>query len=296
MSVAQPALPAASAIVEAPTAPLKKLSPQTEKVLSGVPSGINTPAAQPATKVSLDRTVPSAQTLQVSATKKLDVYEANGIKISVRRPGLDTTYELNRAYTAFSGGDTNTAIDIYKNILNADPLNQDALFALASIYHRQGELDKARPLYATLLKNYPNNQAGLSNFLTLVSDESPQEAVAELARLEQRNPDFSPIPAQEGLLLYKLGYQTEAHDKMLRAIELAPDNLTYKYNLAIMLDKSGNYPEAADLYRALIEAKVRGAMVPAPLPVMQKRLDFIVTAMTQAQVNKIPQAVVPATH
>jgi tetratricopeptide (TPR) repeat protein len=282
------------AVAEAPAAP--KLSPQTEKVLSHVPSHIDTVPKGKTTNIALDRTSPAAQSLVLDKKDKVDSYEAAGIKIAVRRPGLDTNFELNRAFTALEGGDSSTAIEIYKNILSVEPTNQDALFALASIYHRQGQFDKARPLYASLIDHYPNNRAGLSNFLALVADESPQEALAELERLEQRNPDFSPIPAQEAIVLHKLGYVPEASDTMLRAIELAPDILTYKYNLAILLDGAGDYAGAADLYRLLIDASMRGAAIPAPAATLQKRLNFIATATTSAQANATPIVQPPLAH
>jgi tetratricopeptide (TPR) repeat protein len=143
-----------------------------------------------------------------------------------------------------------------------------------------GDLDRARPYYAHLLKVNPNHREGLNNFLALVSAEAPQEALAELERLEQRNPDFSPIPAQQAALLSKNGYADQAREKMLRAIDLAPDNLTYKYNLAVMLDKQGNYTDASALYRLLIDASLKGQKIPAPLETIQKRLNFITAAET----------------
>jgi Flp pilus assembly protein TadD len=176
------------------------------------------------------------------------------------------------------GGDSAQAIDTYKNILSTEPTNEDALFGLASTYHRLGNLESARPYYGRLLKINPTHREGLNNFLALVSDESPQEALAELERLEQRNPDFSPIPAQQSLVLAKLGYADQAREKILRAIELSPDNLTYKYNLAVMLDKQGRYADAGALYRLLIDASLKGQKIPASLDILQKRLNFITTA------------------
>ncbi len=267
-----------SVVPAASTAPLSR---DTKAILSHIPSKLDTARPGKGGKFNVNRVTPDLADLQIK--NKVDAYEASGIKISVRRPGLDTNYELNKAFTELSGGDSEKAIEVYKNILSTEPKNQDALFGLASLYHRQGQLDKARGYYATLLKNNPNHRDGLNNFLALVSDESPQEALAELVRLEQRNPDFSPIPAQQALVLNKLGYTAEARSKMLRAIELNPDNLTYKYNLAIMLDSQGNYAEASDLYRLLINASNRGETIPASAETLQKRLNFIATAMTIAR-------------
>lgn len=274
-----PVVPVAvAAPVQLPKA--EGLTTETKTILSSVPSQIDSPKPSKAETVALQRVNPAAEAIK-GKEDKADVYEASGIKISVRRPGLDTNYELNRAYNALASGDTQTAIETYKAVLSTEPQNADALFGLASLYHRQGDIAKARPLYGVLLKNYPNHREGLNNFLVLVGDESPQEALAELERLEQRNPNFSPIPMQQALLLNKLGFVVEARNKMLRAIELAPDNLTYKYNLAIMLDRQGNYDEAANLYRLLISAVQRGGVVPASLETMQKRLNYIATISTE---------------
>lgn len=260
-----------------PYAP-EQLSEDSKKILSKIPSRIDTPKSSKGGKLGISRMSPELQTL--AKEPKVDTFDAAGISIKVRRSGLDTGFELNRAYTALMGGETTQAIEIYKNILSTEPKNQDALFALGAIHQRQGEIEKARPYYSQLLEVNPNHREGLNNFLALISDESPQEALAELGRLEDRNPDFSPIPAQQAVLLGKLGYFDEACNKMLRAMELAPENLTYKYNLAVMLDRHGNYVDAANIYRQLISASLRGESIPATTETLQKRLNFIATAAT----------------
>lgn len=269
--------PIPSAIAQ-PTSPAPdKLSDESKTILSHIPSKIETPKQKAGGKMAISRMSPG---IQAFPEKKVETYDAVGLSIKVARPGLDSNFELNRAYNALMGGDTITAIDAYKNIIASEPENEDALFGLATIYHRLGQLDKARPYYAALLQVNPNHREGLNNFLALVSEESPQEALAELERLEQRNPDFSPIPAQQATVLQKLGYPDRAREKMLRAMELAPENLTYAYNLAVMLDRDGYYNDAAALYRMLIDASLKGAKVPAPMETLQKRLNFIATTTT----------------
>lgn len=257
--------------------PAATLTEETRDIASTIPSRIDTPVAQPTSKLSLSRVTPQIQDV-LGTPESESAYESTGISIKVRRPGLDTNYELNRAYTSLMGGDTDNAVSIYKDILSTEPKNQDALFGLAATYHRLGRTAEARPVYGALLKTNPNHREGLNNFLILMSEESPQDALPELQRLEERNPDFSPIPAQIAIVLDRLGYPDEAEDKLLRAIELSPDNLSYKYNLAIMLDRHGRYADASALYRMLIEEALRGGQVPASVDTMQRRLNFIATA------------------
>ncbi len=262
------------------------LSADTRAILSRIPSKLDSGAPAKKGNIALDRIDPTVQSL---ASDNVDAYEASGIKISVRRPGLDTNYELGRAYTALAGGDSQTAMSVYQNILSTEPNNADALFGLAALYHREGNFPKARSFYGRLLKQYPTHRAGLTNFLALVADESPEDALLELAKLEQRDPEFSPIPAQEALVLSKMGRSQEAAEKMVRAIELAPNNMTYKYNLAVILDGQGSYAEASQLYRLLVDAATRGQPVPAPLDSLQKRLNYIAT-MDTTQNTRMPDA------
>jgi tetratricopeptide (TPR) repeat protein len=143
------------------------------------------------------------------------------------------------------------------------------------MYHRARQFDKARPLYRRLLLIDPQNRDGFNNFLVLLADEAPREALVEMGKLETANPGFSNIPAQMAVIYEKIGDQDKAIGKMFRAVELAPENLTYRYNLAIMLDKQKNYDEAAKLYRQLIEAAARGEKIPGNVDNIQQRLTFI---------------------
>lgn len=261
-----------------------QLSDETRTILSHVPSALDKPKlAAGSAAIKLDRADPEIQSILGSAKPDEESFESVGLSITVRRPGLDTNYELNRAYNALMGGDADAAIQTYKNILGSEPSNEEALFGLAATYHRLGNVEQARPLYGRLLQVNPNNREGLNNFLVLVSDESPEDALPELERLEARNPDFSPIPAQIAIVYDKLGYADASKEKMMRAIELAPDNMSYKYNLAVMLDRRGDYGNAAALYRALIKASLAGAIVPSSTEAMQKRLNYIVTEMNSAR-------------
>ena len=201
-------------------------------------------------------------------------YESAGVSISVRQ-STDATSELGQAYDALMGGETGVAIRIYQDILRRDPVNEEALFGLAATYHRTGQLDNARPLYGRLLKQNPSHKEALNNFLMLVSAEAPQEALNELSNLEQRNPTFSPIPAQMAILYDRLGQPEVAQSKMMRAIELAPENWVYKYNLAIMLDRRGQYADAASIYKELINAGLQGEKLPMDMNALQARYNYI---------------------
>lgn len=202
-------------------------------------------------------------------------HESTGIKIEIKPPRINFNYELEKAYNALIAGQTDVAIGIYKRVLDNDTNNKNALFGLATTYHRAGQIALARPMYARLLAVDPGHSDGLNNFLVLLADESPEQALQELLKLAQSNPQYSALPAQIAVIYQKLGYFDLATEYMQRAIGMAPENLTYRYNYAIMLDKQHKYAEAAELYRLLIQASQRGETIPGNVQKIQQRLTFI---------------------
>ncbi len=201
--------------------------------------------------------------------------EALGVKLGSARSQFDVNYELERAYNALIAGNSEVAIQIYEDILTGNPQNKEALFGLASTYHRSGQLDLARSLYGKLLQLDPKNRDGLNNFLVLLAEEAPQEALTQMEKLETQNPEFSPIPAQMAIIYQKLGNSDKAIDKMYRALAIAPENMTYRYNLAVMLDGSGKFDDASKLYAQILSSHAKGEVIPGDAAKIQQRLTFI---------------------
>jgi Flp pilus assembly protein TadD len=121
----------------------------------------------------------------------------------------------------------------------------------------------------------PDHRDGLNNFLMMTGDEAPQEAITQLEKLAVRNPNFSAIPAQMAILFQKAGNMDRAMEQMVRAVSLAPENLTYRYNLAVLLDKQGKRAEAANLYKQLLDAGMRGETIPGNVASIQERLTYL---------------------
>lgn len=160
---------------------------------------------------------------------------------------------LEKAYKASSVGSLEAAIVIYKKVLTKDPKNINALFALGSIYQKLNQFHDAKTMYAKVLAIEPRHNNAISNYLALMVQESPTGALNQLKELERTNPDFSPVKAQIGMVYAKLGEYDMAEMYMKRAISLSPEILNYRYNLAVMLDKSGRQQAAIQVYRQLLD-------------------------------------------
>lgn len=260
---------------EASSEPAETLSPESRELLSKIAPIVKPKKAKDNTPFKIEHSHDMQDLFKGNESGVTAQGDVLGAKVETRAQSANTDYELERAYNAVISGQSEAAIEIYKDILNNAPNNTDALFGLATLYHRARQLDKARALYGRLLAIDPNHRDGFNNFLVLLADEAPHEALNELEKLEEKNPGFSTIPAQMAVIYEKLGDSDKATEKMFRAVALAPENLTYRYNLAIMLDKQKNYDEAAKLYKQLIEASERGEKIPGNIDNIQQRLTFI---------------------
>jgi len=270
---AAPLQPAYAPQAADPTEPAPVLSAQSKNIANKIPKVADEKFKETAKNVAIERHKNSDPTVLNKGAA--DTAKPIGLKIGEQHVKMDVNYELGRAYDALMAGNSDIAIQIYEDILTSEPKNQDALFGLASTYHRAGQIDTARALYGKLLELNPKHRDGLNNFLVLLSDEAPQEALEQMERLESQNPGFSPIPAQMAIIYQKLGNRDKAVDKMYRALAISPENITYRYNLAIMLDKNGNYDKAAQLYAQILDASNKGQIIPGDARKIQQRLTFI---------------------
>jgi len=253
------------------------LSTESRKLLDKVaPKAMSTPSKNAPSPIDVDHQHDMSAVSKTGEAPAVPIPNPTlGVKVESKEQKINIDYELEKAYDQINSGQSTTAIETYKTILDNSPNNTQALFGLATLYHRARQLDKARPLYSKLLAIDPNNRDGFNNFLVLLADEAPHEALAELEKLEAKNPGFSTIPAQIAIIYQKIGDLDKATDKMFRAVSLSPENLTYRYNLAVMMDKQKNYQEAEKLYKQLIEAADRGEKIPGNIENLQQRLTFI---------------------
>ncbi len=204
----------------------------------------------------------SKMDISVRTTDKKDEFEKSKVK-------------LERAYKALLVGQVSAAISIYKEVLDKEPANKDAMFGLATAYQKNKQLDQARTIYTDLLKSEPNNQEALNNFLVLVAEEAPEDALIQLEKLERVNSDFSPVPAQIAMINIKLGHHDKAARYLRRAILLSPENLSYKYNLAITYDRLGKEAQALQLYHQLASAASSGAVFSGSIEKLKERMAYL---------------------
>lgn len=251
-----------------------ELSKETREILTLLPESLTgMPQRKPNLDVDIERAGSDVTLPEGDVVKS----ESMDMDIKMQQPKMDVSYELEQAYEALLNGNTDTAVTIYREVLTTDPLNEQALFGLATTYHRMGLFEEARPVYGKLLALNPNHTEALNNFLALVGEESPEAALKIMERLAEKNPEYSPIPAQMAILCQKMEDMECSVHYMRKAYSLSPENLVYLYNLAILYDKKGDKKEAAAIYKQLLEAYERGQDLPATPSEIQERLTFLLS-------------------
>lgn len=212
--------------------------------------------------------------------KKLngEIKSTAGIDLTVKDSSMQIeTIEihLEKAYRALISGQIEAATNIYKIVLDQEYDNKEAMFGLATAYHKNGQHDQAKQIYSEILEAYPNHTDALNNFLVLAAKEAPEDALIELMKIEKIRPDFSPVPAQIAMIYLKLDKPEKAERFLKRAIRLSPDNVSYIYNLAIVSDNLGKNNQAKNLYKRVLQAVKNGAIVPGSINTINDRIKYL---------------------
>lgn len=167
---------------------------------------------------------------------------------------ISTRTKEKMAYNAVTSGQYEVAIELYKQVVAAEPKNNYALFSLAAIYQKMGQFKQAKASYYKLLQNNPENKEEIiSNILATLAEESPRDALYLLSRLVSSHPQSPYLLMQAALANSNVKNYEQAINLLQQAIILTPDRLDYKYNLAVIYDKSGNYEKALPAYLEIVK-------------------------------------------
>ena len=188
------------------------------------------------------------------------------------KTNLKNSDKSKLAYNAMIIGQYEVAIELYKKILLSEPKNGYVQFSLAFCYHKLGQYKQAKNLYYQLLKSdYEEEEGVVGNLLELIVEESPTDAVYMLAKLTSQSPNSSYILARSAMSYDKLKKPDQAILLLNRAIALDPSKIEYKFNLAVIYDKAGDYQRALQLYMDVINNYTNNGEIDGSVPIVQIR-------------------------
>ncbi|MDX2225420.1 MAG: tetratricopeptide repeat protein [Rhodospirillaceae bacterium] len=279
-SVAEPTPTAAPAPAPAPAPsdaapPVPPTPPPAAPAVASPPAPQQAPSApqqlpsapQPMPQIAADS---PARMLQPPINIRRAEYDFSGVgnAVQVREVSQAAQDNVGAAYGALVRGDYDMALGFYDRALQQEPGSVMAQLGRGAALHKLGRLDEARAGYERVLKADPKNREALTNLTAILAERAPAEAVSRLLELERDHPQFSPLKAQIGLTYAKLGDLDQALGYLRQAVNLTPEAVLYRYNLALVLDRMGRREQAVAAYDQLLDTAA-GGRLPAGLDLAQ---------------------------
>jgi len=161
---------------------------------------------------------------------------------------------LNLARQHHQAGRLKEAERLYRQILEVQPANVDALHLLGVVALQCGHAAGAVELIGKAIALNPH-QADFFDHLgaALLALGRWDEAVANLREAIRLNPDYAEAHNNLGCALEPLGRLDEAADCYRRALALKPRYPDAQNNLGNILRKQGRLSEAVELYQAALK-------------------------------------------
>ncbi len=163
-------------------------------------------------------------------------------------------YNLGNAFTAFNMYED--AIREYQIAIDINPyfFHGNVHGAIGIVYVKKGLLDKAFDEFQTALKINPHS-ARPHYGLGIIYEQKGNlnEAVSEYNIATAIEPDYSEPYAALGILYGKKDMLREAKYALERAVQLYPEDAHQHYNLAVILDRLGDFRYAILHYREFLE-------------------------------------------
>lgn len=160
--------------------------------------------------------------------------------------------EVSNGYSAFQRGDETTAERAYRQALQQDHNNRDALLGLAAVAMRRSDIHTAQQYYRRVLTLYPQEtyaQVGLINTL----DTRSHESESQLKFLLEKAPQSAYIHFSLGNLYANQGRWAQAQLAYFDAYRYDSKKADYAYNLAVSLDQLNQSAAALNYYQIALQ-------------------------------------------
>jgi Flp pilus assembly protein TadD len=172
-------------------------------------------------------------------------------KAKPKDPASETATNIRLAESYFAAGKVNEALGILEKAAASQPANAALRSYYGQLCFLAGRNAEAEASFLKALELDPRLTDARNN-LGAVYDLTGRKDLAEKEFLKVLADPIYPSPEKAhlnlGLLYASQGRQTEAISQMRRAVELNPKFFRGHYELASLLDKAGQFDEAAREY------------------------------------------------
>jgi tetratricopeptide (TPR) repeat protein len=176
------------------------------------------------------------------------------IEVTKTQSAVGINPVLMSAYEAYNAGDDAKAQKLYKQVLQQDVRNVDALLGLGAIASRQGREADANDWFGKVLEIDPRNNMAQAALLENQSQGNEVSSESRIKNMLAKNPNDANLHVALGNLYAEQNQWPAAQQAYFDAYSLngSADNA---FNLAVSLDHMGKPKQALPYYqRALAQA------------------------------------------
>jgi len=169
---------------------------------------------------------------------------------SMPQTGVNPT--LMSAYEAYNAGNDGEAQKLYKQVLQRDIRNVDALLGLGAVASRQGRMADANGWYGKVLEVDPRNNIAQAALLDSKSQGNETDNESYLKNMLFKHPEDANLHVALGNLYAEQNQWSAAQQAYFDAYRLnaSADNA---FNLAVSLDQMGKPKLALPYYQRALE-------------------------------------------
>lgn len=160
------------------------------------------------------------------------------------------------AYRSWRAGRLDQARDIYRDVLENEPRNVDALLGLAGIAQQQGNAQEALSYFGRALEADPRNSSAQAGIIAITGQSDPNASEARLKQLITREPSAF-LHFTLGNLYARQNQWAQAQQSYFQAFSMNADNSDYAYNLAVSLEHIGQEKLAITYYRKAVDLSLK---------------------------------------
>lgn len=198
----------------------------------------------------------TAPTRKSTRTKKLDVdgiaSKSASISVTRTKPQPSVNPLLISAYDAYNVGNDAEAQKLYKQVLQRDLRNVDALLGLGAIAERQGRIADAEGWYRRVLDVEPKNPIAQAALTKAESTGDVLTSESKLKNMLAKSPDDANLHAALGNFYAEQNQWPAAQQAYFDAYRLNT-NADNAFNLAVSLDQMGKPKLALPYYQQALE-------------------------------------------
>ncbi|HZV99676.1 MAG TPA: tetratricopeptide repeat protein [Methylophilaceae bacterium] len=183
--------------------------------------------------------------------------EEAGVKITRNNLAAGVNPNLLAAYQAFNAGDDTTAQRYYRQVLQGDVRNVDALLGMAAIALRQERKADAAGWYGKVLEIEPRNSIAQAAMISILGQADPVASESRIKNLLAQQPDAAHLHEALGNLYAEQNQWPAAQQAYFQAYHFDSHNAQYAFNLAVSLDQLGKSVPALEYYKRALELSTK---------------------------------------